>query len=370
LGSTLRRIAASSMAALTLKPCRGADRHLREEKIPMIRGPVLQPPREGLWKLVASRLAALESGLELVQESFECSGGGEVGSGYVAVADALLRDAAGAPVFLVVANEADVALAGRVLAALSFCERMGDTLGRALPEAGFVPGVAGRVLVVGQAAGLAPLDMLRRLAPRGMELCQLEPFRLGGVERCATRWLGGSAAAQTAGLPEFALPEALQPLWGEVERFVRRLDPVLVIDGDRFQRRLSWHGRMLGRIALADGALVAIAPSGAVVSLDSVAQVRRWCDQLFRSYLAVVAAAAPGLSAAASAAGGRPAEPGGLRASLAGARVSAEEYAALGRSRRGEEVDPPATGEADADASRWLRQVSEGAGASQLAPPD
>jgi len=343
----------------------------------MIRGPVLPHPREALWRLVASRLGALESGLELVQEGFECSGGGEVGSGYTAVADALLRDAAGSPVFLVVASEADAGLAGRVLAALSFCERMGDTLGRALPEAGFVPGAGGRVLVVGHATGLSTLDLLRRLAPRGLELCQLEAFRLGGVERCAMRWLGTGQGQPASGLPVFSLPEPLQPLWAEVERFVQRLDPVIVIDGDRFQRRFSWLGRLLGRIALADGALVAISADGNAAPLDGAAQVRRWCDQLFRCYLALAGASGPAAAAAASsstgaapAVGNRLAESGGLRASLAGARVSAEEYAALGRPRRGDEGEPGHAGEVDADASRWFRHANEGVGAAQPAPPD
>lgn len=335
----------------------------------MIRGPIQPPPRESLWKLVSTRLAALESGLALIQEGFECSAG-EVGAGYVAAADALLRDAAGAPVFLLVAGDADAGLAGRVLATLSFCERMGDALSRALPEAGFVPGSAARVLVVGPAVALTPLDLLRRLEPRGLELCQLEPFRLGGVERCATRWLGGGlgGGASSAGtpLPAFHLPESLLPLWAEIERFLQRLDSSIVVDGDRFLRRISWLGRPLGRVHVAEGSLVATAPGGATSLLDGPASVRRWCDQLFRCYLTLAGAPA----APASANANRLVDPGGLRASLAGARVSAEEYAALGRHRRSEEGELDASRGADYADDRRPSYAGEASSLADAAPPD
>lgn len=41
----------------------------------MIRGPVLPNARERLWALVASRLAVVEQGLELVESGLDCSHG-------------------------------------------------------------------------------------------------------------------------------------------------------------------------------------------------------------------------------------------------------------------------------------------------------
>ena len=105
----------------------------------MIRGPVLPQSREALWALVVGRLEVIERGLTLVGEGFDCS------DGQLGLVDALARDAAGAPVLLVLAIEGDALLLARTIAAADFLHRAGESLGAALPEAAFCSGAQGRV---------------------------------------------------------------------------------------------------------------------------------------------------------------------------------------------------------------------------------
>lgn len=293
----------------------------------MIRGPILPQLREGLWPLVASRLDAFEAGLVLVHEHVD------FGAGQLGLAEGLLRDAAGAPVVLVLATEGDVLLPGRVLAALDFVERIAPSLAVALPAAGFVPGAAGRVLVVGTGAALAPLAMLVRLAPPALAVGQLESFRIAGAEHFAVRWLASAAAPPPVGAspsaepPALLVPAAAQALWQWLERFLRRLDPELRCDGDRFSRRLLWHGQLLGKLAVQGGVLAGTGPDGAMVALLTEADARAFADRMVRKHGELVEqrAGMPGLGKLAVRAADE-----SLRASLRSARVSAEEYSALG----------------------------------------
>lgn len=295
----------------------------------MIRGPILPQVREGLWPLVASRLDAIEAGLHLLHEHIDC------GASQLGPVEGLLRDAGGAPVLLVVAADGDPLLPGRVLAALDFAERLGPSLAAALPAAGFLPGAAGRVLVVGSSAGLAPLSVLLRLAPAGLAVCQLEPFRIAGAEHFAVRWLvlgraaAGQSSAESTGpsAPEFAVPTAALPVWQWLDGWLQRLDPELRRDGDRYSRRLSWHGQVLGRLLVQGGVLVGQAADGMSVPLLTLADARAFGDRLLRRHGELVeqSAGMPGLGKLAVRAADE-----SLRASLRSARVSAEEYSALG----------------------------------------
>jgi hypothetical protein len=287
--------------------------------------------REGLWPLVASRLESIEAGLQLVHEHIDC------GSSQLGPAEGLLRDAGGAPVVLLVAADGDALLPGRVLAALDFHERIGPSLAVALPAAGFLPGAAGRVLVVGSGAGLAPLSVLIRLAPVGLAVCQLEPFRLAGAEHFAVRWLAtgvsgdrvaaATPAAAAVELPEFAVPAAAQALWQWLLGWLQRLDRDLRSDGDRYSRRVLWQGHLLGRLVVQGGVLVGHAADGVAAPLLTMADARAFGDRLMRRHGELVeqSAGMPGLGKLAVRAADE-----SLRASLRSARVSAEEYSALG----------------------------------------
>ena len=309
----------------------------------MIRGPVLPQMREGLWALVAGRLEAIETGLLLVLEDLDCSGG------RLGAVEGLARDAAGAPVLLTMATDGDALLAGRVLAASEFLQRVGDSLAAAVPEGNFAPGVNGRVVVVGTEGASASLDSLRRLSLPGVALCRLEPFRIGGVERFAVRWLanGPEAAAKvTAALVDFAVAADRRADWQTIEQLSLRLDPAVRIDGDRFLRRITWQGRLLGEVCAADGTLRGSGADGVSYRLLSPRDVREFGDRLVRRYAELTGlsmdggnragepSARPredevgGCVAARNAKGVAPGE--SLRASLSSARLTPEEYSALG----------------------------------------
>ena len=104
----------------------------------MIRGPVLPQLRESLWALVANHLDSIESGLVLAMKDLDCS------DGQLGPIDGLARDANGAPVLVLLAVEADALLTARVLGAIEFLGRVGDSLATAIPEGSFRAGAVGR----------------------------------------------------------------------------------------------------------------------------------------------------------------------------------------------------------------------------------
>ncbi len=311
----------------------------------MIRGPVLPNARERLWALVASRLGTVEHGLELIESALDCSHG-QLGN-----VEGLARDAAGAPVLVLLALDGDQLLPSRVVAAIDFLERVGGALATAVPEGRFVAGERGRVLVIASDDSLATVAALRRIVAPSLQVCVLEPFRLAGEERFAVRWVltsttlpgGGQAAAV-----EFEVPVAQQPIWAVVQRLCQRLDPEVQVGGDRFGRRITWRGHLLGELSVADAGLLAAAPGEALAALTTSSEVRAFGDRLVRAYLAARAGGAPAVGAAAgepvrgraAAPGPRPlsragarhaaAAAGPLRSALAATRLSAEEYSALG----------------------------------------
>lgn len=316
----------------------------------MIRGPILPHLRESLWAIVAARLDAIERGLELVFEGFDCS------NGQIGLVDGLARDAMGAPVLVVLALDGDALLAARVLAAREFLLRVGDALATALPEANFCFGTLGRILVVGTEHSAASLDLLQRFGLPGVQICRLEPFRIAGQERFAVRWLRGAVAA--VGAPADAAAEAGsthgehapfcvdalgQPHWDAIRQICERIDPAVRVGGDRFSRRITWQGRVLGEVVSVGGQLRASCPGGSAIDVQDSRDVRAFADQLLRRYatyagLARTAAPDARPAAAAVARNGR-LDAGSLRASLAAARLSAEEYSALdGAGRNGAEV--------------------------------
>lgn len=327
----------------------------------MIRGPILPQTRDGLWRLVASHLEVLERGLSLVVEDLDCSGG------QLGAVDGLARDASGAPVLLMVAIESDPLLPARVLSALEFLERVGDALGTAVPEAGFAVGAAGRVVVVGAGTSPLPSRLLRHLPTGVVEWCRLEPFRIGGTERFAVRWVAiGNAEGVANGNAEAAgagpgnqggagSSVALGEPWQRIAQACTRLDPAVRIDGDRFWRRVTWQGRVLAEVVARDGGLAGSVHGHAERPIVTQADVREFIDQIVRRFAALAGLGDTGRGDG----GGGPVAPIGrtreeaggggllgrstgkgqssdsLRATLAGARLSPEEYSALGGPTRG-----------------------------------
>lgn len=319
----------------------------------MIRGPVLPQLRAGLWSLVKNRLDAIETGLSLVLEGLDC------GTEALGAVDGLARDALGGPVLVVLAVEGDALLAARVLAAGEFVQRVGDSLARAVPEGSFRPGVPGRVLVVGSDAAGAALETVRRLPVASLHVCSLAAFRVAGSERFAVRWLrneaaaaatpGAVVAAHVAAEPAFVVAPSRRELWESLARLCQRIDPEVQCDGDRYSRRITWRGRLLGEVRAVDGALLAGATTGAVRDLRELRDVRWFCDQLMRGYareagLGLATDAPPPepppratepasrIHAAPRHAvqSRRPSGADSLRATLAAAKLSPEEYSALG----------------------------------------
>lgn len=315
----------------------------------MIRGPVMPQMREGLWSLVANRLESIETGLSLVLEGLDCTGG------QLGVIEGLARDANGAPVLLLLAIDGDALLAARVLSAIEFLDRVGDTLSLAVPEGGFAIGVRGRVLVVGTDTATASFEMLKRLPFTALHLCRLEPFRLAGSERFAVRWLSVAASGATAidgALVEFAVAPAQRAHWQAIVRMCERLDPAVSLSGDRFWRRITWQGNLLGQVVVVDGVLHTGGPDGVRRSVVSAADVREFADQVVRRFAelrGLVGGRSPSTDAPP---GGRLAgNPGAgksmtrsaavdsLRSTLANARLSPEEFSALGAPDRRADVE-------------------------------
>ena len=313
----------------------------------MIRGPVLPQHRDSLWSLVARRLDAIERGLTLVVEGLDCSGG------QLGPVDGLARDAMGGPVLVLLAVDGDALLSARVLSACEFLTRVGDSLVTAVPEANFCGGIGGRVLLVGTDASATSLELFRRLPLPAFQVCRLEPFRLAGTERFAVRWLSAEGTNSSPRLapaptPEFNVSKERSRDWATLRSLCERIDPGVRIDGDRFWRRITWSGRLLGEVWSVEGELRALTADGVQSTLAGAGEIRAFADQLMRQYMKVAGVASgdasPEEAGAAKtrdpkhrgASGGRssPIKAGeeSLRSSLAAARLSPEEYSALGGS--------------------------------------
>ncbi len=325
----------------------------------MIRGPVLPQLRASLWAQMARRLDSLERGLTLVLQGVDCS------AGQFGLVEGLARDAMGAPVLVLVAVDGDGLLTARAHAACEFLARIGDALPTAVPEANLVAGARGRVLVLGTDAGAGSLDLLRRLPLPGLEVCRLETFRIAGSERLAVRWLDVDGpgrvvqgAAPGARSPEFDVPSPRRQAWDELRRLCERIDPGIAWDGDRFSRRITWQGRVLGRVTVVAGELWGFDVCDGRHALQGAGEIHRFVDLLLRRYscltglIAEVAGSEVGggdddgrgpIPASDDEAVGdadpvsrtgsspsRPASVDSLRATLSTARLSAEEYSALG----------------------------------------
>lgn len=323
----------------------------------MIRGPILPQSREGLWPLLADHLEAIETGLTLVAEGFDCS------NGQFGAVDGLARDAAGAPVLLIVAVHDDPLLAARATDAAEFLERVGSSLAVAVPEAQFRPDVLGRVVLIAANGVSSSVDQLVRRAIRGVHVCRLEAFRLAGSERFAVLWQTQSGTAETCApaVPEFACSAEHANTWRPLHDFCLRIDPAVVVAGDRYRRTIRWKGHSLGEVVVRGDCLHGTLADGVDCPLATASDVRTFSDRLLRCFLRVAGLTIP----SAPRANGRRSDGDNaavsrhtvdrhgihkplvesLRSAAAAARLSPEEYSALGSpaSEAGGETEAAAT---------------------------
>lgn len=308
----------------------------------MIRGPVLPQLRASVWSQVARRLEDIERGLVLVLEGVDCS------AGQFGLVEGLARDAMGGAVLVLIAVDGDGLLTARAHAACEFLVRLGEALPTSVPEANLVQGARGRVLVLGTEVGAGSLDLLCRLPLPGLEVCRLESFRVAGSERLAVRWLevdGNGRGVGKARAVEFEVPHGCQRAWDDLHQLCERIDPGVAWDGDRFSRRLTWRGRLLGRLEVCDGDLVGVDAHDVRQPVSHPDDVRRFVDGLLRRFsLLAGLGGAPidgdddrpaGVTVrdefvVAPAESVRTGSSESLRSTLSTARLSAEEYSALG----------------------------------------
>ena len=322
--------------------------------------------RDALWSFVSGRLHAIQPGLTLVFDGFDCADG-ELGA-----IEGLARDADGAPVLVLLARDGDPLLAQRALAAAAFLERVGDGLALAIPEGGFRGGLTGRALVVAVAGAAAAVRPLVRQASASLQVCALEPFRVAGKERFAVRWLhdgaratatapnaaepittelgaaapiaaASTAAASTVAELGAAAPAAgptpahVQALWSRLEELCLRIDQGIRIDAADDRRRITWNGQTLAEVRADADALRGTLPDGSECALSAPADVGAFSNRLLRGYsrlaglvFAKRSAAGGDEDAAALRAPATRTGLDGLRAAAAAARLTPEEHSALG----------------------------------------
>lgn len=358
----------------------------------MIRGPVLPQLRDSLWSLVSSRLERIETGLTLVLESLDCSDG-ELGAieglardsagGAVLVmiaveGDALLSARAlSAGQFLQRVGDALV----RAVPEANFCPGVPgrvllvgtESAAAAIKHVCALPivGLHACALEPFRAAGrerfavrwLATLPMIADAAAGRIAQKQAIAQNQAGVIPATDRGLPAESmvVGSSLQLPEFVVPPQRTELWEAVVSICQRIDSAVVIHGDRFSRTISWNGNPLGDVRTVGGALVASSATGVVRDLRESRDVRRFGDQLLRAYVrhaeldldlgrsgsrmeqsancdhihsrSTAPADSNGRFAATRhAVGDRMGSSNGesLRSSLAAAKLSPEEYSALG----------------------------------------
>jgi len=261
-----------------------------------------------------SALHGLEHGLAAVAEGLDCGGG---------AGELLARDALGAPVVVVIACAADRTVAARVAAAHEFLARNPAVAARILPDSGFDPRLAPRILVLSAGIASHVLDALRRLAIDGLEVLEIEGFQLGDQPRVAVRRLLGSVLPEPA---IAALGEALAAAWSALGAMLARIDPTLFVDGDRHARRLLVGGRALASYRIEGGAILAQVPGGAVHRIHDTEGAMGFVDTVLRRHASLLAGGSE--VARAEAPGRAGAAPGpdvdAIREHLAAERLGAE----------------------------------------------
>lgn len=255
-----------------------------------------------------SALHGLEHGLQAVADGLDCGGG---------AGELLARDALGAPVVVVVACAADRTVAARVAAAHEFLVRNPAVAARILPESGFDPRLAPRILVLSAGIASHALDALRRLAIDALEVLEIEGFQLSDQPRVAVRRLLGPPLPEPVAA---ALGENLAAAWSALGTAIARIDPTLFVDGDRHARCVLSGGRILASYWIESGALRAQVPGGAVHSIRDAAGTAAFVDVVLRRYSALLTG---GSEVARGAASSGP-DVDAIREHLAASRLTSE----------------------------------------------
>lgn len=294
----------------------------------MIYGPTLPLTREGIRRLLCERPELLEHGLRFELADLDLS------RGKLGTVDALCRDAAGRVVVLFVTEPGDVALVARVSNAVGFLRRNARAMARALPSVEGRLGDPCRFFVIGADIGDAVVEDLHRLGIAELEIYGIEPFRVGKEEHLAIRAQHAAAAAAAS---SSELGPAVRQQWEQLLALLGRIDPAVVIDGDRYSRQVSCHGRQLCEFWLLDDRIEAALSGGGVRSLACQDDVRGFVDAVLRSLIgrpAEARAASETERKQSAVNASRAILPGmtlgGLRASLSASRLTREECSALG----------------------------------------
>ena len=252
----------------------------------MISGPTLPGTRDAVWHLVQHRVDRLESGLKLAFHDLEVAPG--------VVIDGLCRDAATHPVAVLaaVASDGD-SFVGQILAVRRFLREQAEGLGELLPEVRIQFTGQARVMVVGLEISAALRDAVEPLGGDGVELFQLHSVRLGGELRWMVQPVTGPQAGQArtaAGGPQTVPGGVLDPrqqgLCATFLRIAERLDPSVILRGDRFGRRVLCNGEQLAALSYIEGRLQVAFRDGAEVELLTEEDAMSAGDRLIRDFLA------------------------------------------------------------------------------------
>tara|TARA_R110002072_G_scaffold25443_6_gene85119 strand:+ start:63242 stop:64372 length:1131 start_codon:yes stop_codon:yes gene_type:complete len=272
----------------------------------MIRGPILPQLRDSLWALVSSRLDRIETGLTLILESLDCSEG-ELGpveglardsaGGAVLVMLAVEGDALLSARALSAGHFVDRVGDGLVRAVpeANFCP---GVPGRVLlvgteSAASAIQQVCQLPIAGLHACTLEPFRVAgrERFAVRWLATVpsRAMPSREASTDGSDLETAGSHGAPEVVGgqlkRQEFVVPPTRADLWEAVLSICERMDSAVIVHGDRFSRTISWNGNTLGEVRTVGGALVASSATGIVRDLREMRDVRRFGDQLLRAYV-------------------------------------------------------------------------------------
>lgn len=292
----------------------------------MIAGPILPRTADGLWEAVRHDPGRLERGLRIVRKELVLEGGLAV--------DALAADAVGAPVLMFLALiDRDRDLPGRIAEARDWFARNAAVLAPILEGAGLRTDLPPRVFVVGFELSAGCIDRLRREARPEDGVFRIEGLYIDGVRHVgAVRILGESGGG--SGNAALCAPPG-GAIGARARRFsdlLQRLDPDLVVDGDRYSRTWRLDGTTVLRLERDARSLCATVPGLEVREILGDEDVVEVFDVAMRRYLAVLDGTAEPESVPAL----EPARPAGAapaRAGLARAtgntEVTADEFEAF-----------------------------------------
>ncbi len=232
---------------------------------------------DSLRAFARGALHGIEHGLRAEAEGFDCGGG---------TVELLARDALGATVVVVVASACDRTLVARVAAAHEFLARNPGLVSRILPDRGFDPRLAPRILVLSPGIAAHALEALKRLAIEGLEAFEVESFQLDGASRSAARRILGHDLPEP---PTAGLSASVAAAWAALGSAFRRLDPTLFVDGDRYARRVLLGGRLLASYAIDRGSVHGQVPGGAVNLILDAEDAHAFVDVVIRRYAAWLA---------------------------------------------------------------------------------